>query len=145
MTSDFDSLASIRVMSNAKTTFNEKVIADWLADICIKQADKKEKGFTYEIWSNKLYGMVMQTVDTKYDFLSECHDILDHTEKWHLKVFDHQTRILIDIIEDAYEGKTIYQISRSILIFKNLQESLNALGYIQNPKHKKEWIKVKEN
>jgi hypothetical protein len=110
LTGEFDMLAAtIHDISQRDTRL--KPIAEWLADICIADADKKRKGWSFEKWKASKWGKVQLAVhgeeELKWEFLDECHDVLDHRGGFHHKVFKPSTVCLIEAVYRLFTGKHV--------------------------------------
>jgi hypothetical protein len=133
MTSDFDNLMYIWKKSEEEQRF--KPIAEWLADICVAEANTRKEGWNFETWKNSPYGKMVLNIygeeALKWHFLSECHSVLDHTEEWHLEVFEPDTRFLIDAVYNLFRGR---EVSKQLLKrnakrhYSKLMELLQKFG-----------------
>ena len=139
MTSDFDHLMTIMQKAIEDSKFFP--IANWLADICIAQADTKKEGWTFEGWkkSDHLYAKIYKDNEflLKMHYLNQCHNVLDHSD-WHLKVFTPETANLIKVVDDAIDGKELYEINKLKRDFPQLLEHLKQLSF--KPIDKKGWM-----
>jgi len=143
LTSHFDNLAWIGTVVLETPLYKE--IANWLFDICIRQADNKKAGWTFESWKQTKHGQVITQLYhdefmSKKEFLDDCHDVLDHNGGFHLKVFDVATAMLIAIIKDAICEKRddLYDVDKIKKRFPDLPKMLEKIGY---KKEKWGWIK----
>jgi hypothetical protein len=132
MTSDFDNLMFI--WEKSKENPKLKPIAEWLADICVSEANTRKEGWDFETWKASSRGRSELSIygeeGLKWCFLNDCHDVLDHTQ-WHLKVFKPDTRLLIVAVYDLFRGREVskQELKRSIKRhFPKLLELLRNFG-----------------
>jgi len=143
MTSDFDDLMCIWEKSKEDQRF--KPIAEWLADICVSEANTRKEGWNFETWKNSPWGKTVLSnygeESLKWYFLNDCHDVLDHTQ-WHLKVFEPDTQRLIKVVYDLFRGReeSKPELKRSIKRhFPKLLELVRNFGVEED----KYYIKLK--
>jgi hypothetical protein len=109
LTFEFDALMSIHEIAERDPKL--KPIAEWLADICIAEASGKVKGWSFEEWKTSKWGRVQLAVhgdeELKWEFLDECHDVLDHHGGFHHKVFKPSTVFLIEAVYQLFTGKHV--------------------------------------
>jgi hypothetical protein len=146
MTVEFDELMSI--MEEAINTMDKNIsqVADWLADICIEQANRKKEGFNFEVWkkSDNIYATEYKDYpfQLKMMFLNICHDELDHTN-WHHKVFDENVLALINLFYDAIiKKRQVSGVKHLSKRFPELPNMLEKLGYKPLDKQKNWWDKT---
>src|SRR5271157_5659588 len=88
-----------------------KPIAEWLADICVQEADTKKKGWNFETWKGSGWAKTVLAVhgeeELKWSYLNECHDVLDHAQ-WHLRVFKPDTQYLIREVYELFIGQECF-------------------------------------
>lgn len=132
MTSDFDNLMTIWRESKDNPKF--KPIADWLADVCVSEADQKRAGWNFETWKKSEWSKTVLAVHgeeaLKWEYLNDCHDKLDHGE-FHLRVFLPDTQCLIRVIYDLFRGRdcSFYDLKRNVKRhLPKLLELLRAFG-----------------
>lgn len=132
MTSDFDNLMGIWQMSKDDPRF--KPIAEWLADICVAEADTKKEGWNFDAWKKREWAKTVLAVhgeeSLKWNYLNDCHDVLDHRE-FHLKVFKPDTQWLIRIVYDLFIGRdtSFHDLKRNVKRhMPKLLELLRAFG-----------------
>jgi hypothetical protein len=143
MTSDFDNLMGIWEMSKENIKF--KPIAEWLADLCISEADTKKEGWNFDTWMKSSWAETVKAVHgedaLKWNYLNDCHDALDHKE-FHLKVFKPDTQTLIRIVYNLFKGHdtSFYDLKRNVKRhLPKLLELLRAFGTEED----KYYIKLK--
>jgi len=152
MTSEFDNLDFI--VGEVSGSFDGKPkpmyepLALWLADICIKEASSREPRWTYEKWlkGNKERALALYG-DEKwlpYAFLHDTHDILDHSDKWHGKVFCIAVWYLIKLVKDVVSGKKRLSLTKTEL--RRLKPYIEKLrGYLSKLDYRERergyWIK----
>ena len=106
MTSDFDDLMAIHAYS--KKYPGLKPLTEWLAGICVQEADTRKPGWTLEEWKKSQRGEIVLKLygeeELKWSYLDECHDVLDHAQ-WHLRVFKPDTQLLIHYVYDLFRGR----------------------------------------
>lgn len=106
MTSEFDNLRGIREMS--KQNVKLQPITEWLAVLCASEADKVKNGWNFAEWKKtspgqtavQLYGEEAAV----WEYLDDCHSILDHTAQYHMKVFSVDTSCLISAVYGMFIG-----------------------------------------
>lgn len=113
MTSTFDAIASMeRWIADGKLTDEEVEEALSILDDAVKEASsRKPKTWNYEDWFKRRYkDKTEEQIDkffgnrgaAKFNFISDTHSALDHTDKWHLKVF---SRKFLNMFYDFYEPR----------------------------------------
>jgi hypothetical protein len=85
MTGEFDMLMSICYFARQDTRL--KPIAEWIAGKCVAETKGKKEGWDFESWKEK-WGKLYDPDDLKWQYLDECHDILDHRGGFHGKVLN---------------------------------------------------------
>ncbi len=99
MTSTFDTLASFDSwLKQGKLTEEEVEEVFTILDLAVKQAgSRKPTKWNFDLWMGKRWkDMTEEGVDeffdykgaAKFSFLSTTHSVLDHSDDWHLKVFN---------------------------------------------------------
>ena len=145
MTSDFDNLMAIMQKAIELKSEPYLQVANWLADICIGQANKKKEGWNFEVWkqSGDVYAQLYKDspFQLKMMFLNECHDVLDHTS-WHLKVFTPDTQQLIREIYVAFcEENREIEVMPLKKKFPELPNMLKKIGFSPVDKYGHYWMK----
>lgn len=128
MTSQFDNLMSIWGASKRDARF--KPLADFIADLAVADANTRKKGWTLETWINEPRGQMIKKLygedALKWEFLDDCHDVLDHQE-WHLRVFNNSTVYLIDAIHDLFRGRELFLSGLKAKIKPHYDEFISLL------------------
>ena len=147
MTSDFDDLGHIwRCVQEDKRLWN---LADWLANQCVKEADTRiPEKWTFQKWldrgdgmNRRLYG---EGIEGKFEYLSDCHDVLDHDGGFHLRVFEQETALLIHEISDMigknpqFPDREIWdsRLKKAFKKFPDLKALMEQSGFVYDPKWK---------
>jgi hypothetical protein len=144
MTSDFDELMFIHEKSKENPKL--KKLAEWIADICVSEANTRKPGWDFYFFKNSPRGRMLANIhgeeELKWFFLDACHYYLDHTH-WHLKVFEIDTRFLIDAVYNLLKGVELskQELKKNVKRhYPKLMELLREIG-IEEDKH---FIKLKE-
>ncbi|VVB54571.1 Uncharacterised protein [uncultured archaeon] len=90
-----------------------KPIADFLKERAVVDATKVDQKFTFEKWKESKRGQTCIALygeeNAGWYYLDDCHDALDHTPQYHLKVFSIPVAILIEYVDKLFRG---YDISK---------------------------------
>ena len=139
-------------------------LVNWLADQCIKEADTRiPDRWTYAKWIEKANvhrKEINETVETrkndpldmlnpnnlynKFEFLGQCHDVLDHNDDFHLRVFEPETASLIHEISDTIgknpqiPDREIWdtKLKKPFKKFPELKGLMEGSGFVYDPKWK---------
>jgi len=136
MTSEYDKLRSIH--QQAKDDPKLRVVAEWLLDICIEQANRAKEGWNFDYWDKRIGKLHGEGFERKAAFIDDCHDALAHQR---IDAFTIDTHKLISEMYNAFVGNDVYDVDKLKKRFPALPSMLEALGY--KPLDKAGWMWTK--
>jgi hypothetical protein len=139
VTSEYDKLRTIH--ENAKEKPELRVVAEWLLDICIEQANHAKEKWNFESWQKSKLGELYVNADAfeqKAAFIDDCHDFLAHRQ---IEAFDYDTLKLIGEVYNAFVGDDVYDVDKLKKRFPALPSMLESLAY--KPLDKVGWMWAK--
>jgi len=115
MTTVFDYLMQLWKESRENPTLKE-IMGDVSKELVRQASSRMPSKWNYEKWSAENKWRKKDEYWMMRDFINATHDALDHTPKWHLKVFSERYEILVDFLYALFVRKDrTFQVNDSIV------------------------------